>query len=255
MTVEALQVDKLNATLKIEGYPLDLVNALRRYAMSEVPTLAIEDVVIIENNSMVYDEIIAHRLGLIPLKTPKKYLEAEDAQLMMVLDVSADNSTRTVYSGDLVSVEDKEVKPTSNEIPIIKLGPKQNIKLEAYVRLGNGKKHSKYSPTSKSVVKPTPEIFIKNPKTEKAKQIVESCPRGVFDLKEGELVIKDLYACTYCEECLKVDRENIVIKEKPDSYIFSVESVGQLDAKDIVLEGINLIIKHLDEAEKKVDEL
>ena len=210
--------------MRIDSYPLDLVNGIRRYAMSEVPTLAIEDVVIIENSSLVYDEVIAHRLGLIPLRTPKKYLEAGQAQLMFVLDASADNATRTVYSGDLVSVEDKEVRPISNEIPIIKLAPKQNVKLEAYARLGKGKQHSKYSPTSKSV-------------------------------SGGELKVKNRYACTFCEECLKVDRESIQISEEPNSYILSIESIGQLEAKDIVLESVNLMIKDFDEFERRVDEI
>ncbi|MGC9208614.1 MAG: DNA-directed RNA polymerase subunit D [Nitrososphaeria archaeon] len=255
MTVEVIEHDKLNLTLRIDSYPLDLVNGIRRYAMSEVPTLAIEDVVIIENSSLVYDEVIAHRLGLIPLRTPKKYIEAGQAQLMFVLDASADNATRTVYSGDLVSVEDKEVRPISNEIPIIKLAPKQNVKLEAYARLGKGKQHSKYSPTSKSVVKPTPLIIIKNPKTHKAKEIAESCPRDVFEVSGGELKVKNRYACTFCEECLKVDRESIEISEEPNSYILSVESVGQLEAKDIVLESVNLMIKDFDEFERRVDEI
>jgi len=255
MTVEVLEKDKLNLTIKIEGYPLDLINGLRRYAMSEVPTLAVEDVVIIENSSLVYDEIIAHRLGLVPLKTPKKYLEMEDAQLMLVLDASANDSVRTVYSGDLVPVEDKEVKPVSNEIPILKLAPKQNIKLEAYAKLGKGKKHSKYSPTSKSIVKPTPVINIINPKTNSAKQIVDSCPRNVFEIINGNLVAKNPYACTFCEECLKVDRKNLEISEKPGSYILSIESIGQLEAKDIILESVNLIIKDLDEFNKRLEAL
>ncbi|MDP8023127.1 MAG: DNA-directed RNA polymerase subunit D [Nitrososphaeria archaeon] len=255
MTVEVLEKDKLNLTIKVEGYPLDLVNGLRRYAMSEVPTLAIEDVVFIENSSLVYDESLAQRLGLVPLKTPKKYLDMEDAQLMLVLDASAEDSVRTVYSGDLVPVEDKEVKPVSNEIPILKLAPKQNIKLEAYARLGKGKKHSKYSPTSKAIVKPTPVINIKNPKTENAKKIVDSCPRNVFEITDGNLIAKNPYSCTYCEECLKVDKESLEITEKPGSYIFGVESIGQLEAKDIVIESANLIIKDLDEIEKRLDSL
>src|SRR3989344_3740746 len=47
-----------------------LANAIRR-SLSEVPTLAIDEVEIYKNDSALYDEIVANRLGLIPLKTEK----------------------------------------------------------------------------------------------------------------------------------------------------------------------------------------
>ena len=51
---------------------LPIANALRRIMMTEVPSMAIEDVVFIENSSPMYDEVLAHRLGLVPLKTDLK---------------------------------------------------------------------------------------------------------------------------------------------------------------------------------------
>ncbi len=55
-------------------------------------------------------------------------------------------------SGELVS-EDEMVKPVSRDIPIVVLAPNQKLKFEAYARLGVGKAHAKWQPTSAAVVK------------------------------------------------------------------------------------------------------
>ncbi|MEM0123494.1 MAG: DNA-directed RNA polymerase subunit D [Conexivisphaerales archaeon] len=252
MAAKLLESQGGSLSIRIDEYDLNYANAIRRYIISEVPTLAIEDVVVIENSSLIYDEIIAHRLGLVPLKTPKKYLEQAGAQLMLVLDAKAEGGTRTVYSGELVSVEDKEVYPVSTEIPLLKLAKGQSIKIEAYARLGSGKKHSKFSPISKATVKPSPLVNVINDSTDKMKEIVDSCPRSVFYVKEGKLAVADEDACTFCMECVKVDAGSVEIKEKYNSYILSIESIGQHEARDALMMGINLIQRDLGELAEKV---
>ena len=155
--------DDFNLKIEFQGFPLVYVNALRRFAMIEVPVMAIDDVVIIENSSALYDELISHRLGLVPLKTDldsfvlpelcncESALGCVNCRVLLVLDVEAEDKPLTVYSGDLVSDGDI-VKPTSINIPILKLGPKQKIKLEAYAKLGQGKTHAKWIPTCASVI-------------------------------------------------------------------------------------------------------
>ena len=69
-----------------------------------------------------------------------------------MLDSEATDKTKIVTSGELVS-EDELVKPVSKEIPIIVLAPNQKLKFEAYARLGTGKDHAKWQPTSAAVVK------------------------------------------------------------------------------------------------------
>ena len=143
-------------------------NAIRRFAICEVPSMAIDEVVVLENSSVMYDELIAHRLGLIPLKTDlARYFLPEDCdcqsalgcpkcRVLLVLDVEAGNTTRVVNSGDLRS-EDEYIKPISDFIPIVKLAPRQAIKLEAYARLGKGKEHAKWQPATVSILKPISE--------------------------------------------------------------------------------------------------
>ena len=163
-SVELLEKDNERISVKFKNIPREYINALRRLAISEVPTLAIDEIVMIDNSSVVHDEAIAHRLGMIPLHTDlKRFVMPHDCdckstlgcsrcRVLLVLDAEATERTRIVTSGELKS-EDEEVKPVSDEIPILTLAPGQKIKFEAYARLGNGKNHAKWQPTSAAIVK------------------------------------------------------------------------------------------------------
>ncbi|MGQ9718959.1 MAG: DNA-directed RNA polymerase subunit D [Nitrososphaerales archaeon] len=166
--LQVLEQDEMKIRVIIKGIHRSYANAIRRFAISEVPTMAIDEVVILDNSSAMYDELIAHRLGLIPLRTDlTRYVLPEDCdckstlgcprcRVLLVLDAEAIDKTREVYSGELKS-EDEFVKPTNNFIPIVKLAPRQAIKLEAYAKLGKGKEHAKWQPTTVSVLKPVSE--------------------------------------------------------------------------------------------------
>src|SRR3989339_53402 len=81
MDIKLISKDDNKATLLLLDVNPVVVNTLRRLIMDEVPTLAIEDCEFIKNDSALYDEIIAHRLGLIPLKTDlKSYDKKEDCK-------------------------------------------------------------------------------------------------------------------------------------------------------------------------------
>jgi len=150
--------------VKFKNVPRQYVNSIRRISISEVPTCAIDDVVILENSSVMHDEAIAHRLGLIPLRTEldkfilpsecdcNNTLGCSKCRVVLVLNAESMDKTRVVTSGELIS-DSEYVKPVSNVIPIIVLAPGQKLKFEAYARLGIGKDHAKWQPTSVAVVK------------------------------------------------------------------------------------------------------
>jgi len=151
-------------TIKFNKVPRQYINAIRRLSISEVPAFAIDDVVILENSSVMHDEAVAHRLGLIPLRTDlKKFnlpqecscnssLGCTNCRVLLQLDAEAKDKTRTITTSELLS-EDDFVKPVSQNIPIIVLAPGQKLKFEAYARLGFGKDHAKWQPATISVVK------------------------------------------------------------------------------------------------------
>ena len=164
MKIEILE--KTDTVLKVDftNTPRSYANAIRRFSISEVPCMAIDEVVILENSSIMYDELISHRLGLVPLKTDlsrfvlpencdcESSLGCSQCRVLLVLDVEAKNGTLTVYCKDMVS-EDDYVIPNNPEIPIVKLSTGQRIKLEAYAKLGKGHEHAKWQPVCKSILK------------------------------------------------------------------------------------------------------
>ena len=162
--IDILQKEEERIVIKFSNVPRQYINAIRRLSISEVPTLAMDDVVILENSSVMHDEAIAHRLGLIPLRTDldrfvmphdcdcKSTLGCSKCRVLLVLDYEANEKTKVVTSGELLS-EDELVKPVSNDIPIVVLAPSQKLKFEAYARLGVGKDHAKWQPTSAAIVK------------------------------------------------------------------------------------------------------
>jgi len=152
-----------SVTIQLEGVDRSYANAVRRFCISEVPSMAIDDVVILENSSVLYDEILAHRLGMVPIRTdleryvlPEKCdcgspLGCNKCRVLLVLDATGKERVTTIYSGDLVS-EDREMRPISETIPLVKLARGQTVKLEAYARLGRGKEHAKWQPCTVAVL-------------------------------------------------------------------------------------------------------
>ncbi len=153
-------------SVKLKGVPLQYANALRRICLNGVPIFAIDTVDIIENSSVLPDEGLAHRLGLIPIKTdlsrfnePSKCecqseTGCSNCRVMLVLDSGDSDETRTVLSNELSS-EDDSVKPISDKIAIVQLTQGQRIKVECYARLGRGIEHAKWNSANISTLTDT----------------------------------------------------------------------------------------------------
>ena len=158
MDVKLLSKDPEAVRFVLSDVSPAFANALRRIMVSEVPVMAIDDVMILENNSVMYDEILAHRLGFIPVTTDQTYnlpedcsckseLGCEKCRASFSMEVEASDPVEVVYSSHL-KPENPDVRPVSERIPIVKLVQGQKIKLEAYARLGRGKVHAKWQPVS-----------------------------------------------------------------------------------------------------------
>ena len=164
--MEVVSKDSNKISVKLRDIPLQYANALRRVCLNGVPIFAIDTVDIIENSSVLPDEGLAHRLGLIPITTDlSRFNEPSECQcqsetgcsnckVMLVLDSGNSSSTRTVLSDELLS-EDGAIKPVSGKIPIVQLAPGQKIKIECYARLGRGTEHAKWNAANISTLTDT----------------------------------------------------------------------------------------------------
>jgi len=136
---------------RISGVDVKYLNALRRAIISEVPTMAIEKVTFYENSSILDDEILAHRLGLLPLKTDLKTYNfigectcrkkgCGKCTAILTIDVKG---PKTVYASDITST-DKNILPAYGKTPLVKITKDQGLKIEAVAQLGRGKDHIKW---------------------------------------------------------------------------------------------------------------
>lgn len=151
MEVKILKKNEREMSFSVKGITPAFANALRRIMIGEVPTMAIEWVDFKKNDSALPDEIIAHRLGLIPLTFDKKAYElpseckceGKGCSRCQVELVLKEKGPKVVYASDLKSSA-KDVKPVFEKIPIVELFEGEELQLEAIAQLGLGKEHVKW---------------------------------------------------------------------------------------------------------------
>jgi len=254
MEVKVLEKGKEDkVSFVLSNIDVEFANMLRRYMIEEVPVMAIEDVEFRKNNSILYDEIVAHRLGLIPLKTDlKSYNILEEckckgkgcARCSLKMTLSA-KGQKIVHAGEIKS-KDPKIKPVYQKTPIVKLLKGQDIELEASAVLGKGKEHIKWSPCV-AYYKYKPAIELTN-KCNNCGECIEKCPQKIFEMKNNKVVVNknNLLKCHLCNACLDICKKGGINKEeKNNEFVFYVESFGQLSCKEI-------IVAALDEFEKNI---
>lgn len=253
--VEIVDLNDSRITLTLEGYGVAFANALRRLATSDVPTMAVDFAYFYDNDTSVYDEIIAHRLGMTVLKSddaiykyraPEECRGAEppnpDCYVEIFLEKEVSDEAPTGYyvkAKDLV-LSDELVKPVHPETPITYLAPGQRIHMVAYARLGRGREHTKWSPASVAVLQYTPVVEVLGEASEECLSCLEAYPEVVEALKRGAGRVVytrniNTSALKYCSEgpCsgsirLTYDKERLIL---------TIESTGALAPERIVLEA------------------
>jgi len=271
LNLEVLEKDEYNLIFTIEGITVEMANALRRIILTEIPVMAVDEVIILKNDSPLYDEIIAHRLGMIPLKTDldtyKLPQECECGgygcplcQVSLTCEIhNTDSKPKTINSGDLKS-NDPKVIPVNDQIPILKIDRNDKFIIEAYCSLGTGKQHAKYSAVSNIYYRYFPEIEFDDSKCEKCPDkciVSRMCPKRLYDFSNNKKpnLVKDYWKeCDLCDACrTNCPKEAIKINIIDNKYIFFVESDGVLPFDVLISKTFEIFNEKIDEFEEKFE--
>ncbi len=257
MRMEVRVVDKTDFTARliIEGVDVAFMNSLRRIMLAEFPSMAIDEVVVLENSSVLNDELLVHRLGLIPLKTDldsynlpeectcKSEFGCNLCRATLTLEVEASDNVKTVYSRDLIP-NNPDIAPVADNIPIAKLAPTQKIKLEAYAKLGKGKEHAKWQPVSMCAYRHFPKVKINEKLCDACNECVEVCPKRILVDAGKKVEIRNITECTLCQDCVDACPKSpsaVEVSWDKDAFVLDIESNGGLSVERILLEALKIL--------------
>ena len=217
-------------------------NGIRRAMVADVPTMAIDSVRIVENSSVMFDEQIGLRLGLVPLSTPPGEFEIGES-VTLALDVEG---PETAYSGDLVSTEEL-VSPTIDSIPIIELKEGQRLEIEADAVLERGQSHAKHQGGIAVGYRHLQRVE----KVGELDSFDEAEPRilrGVIE-DDGELIPTSEFDHDLRERFPDAELE---IEDVPNAFVFHVETDGSMSVEELVTEAIGSLESRAEELKEAV---
>ncbi|MCX9010514.1 MAG: DNA-directed RNA polymerase subunit D [Candidatus Methanoperedens sp.] len=253
MELEIIELSERKARFVLSGVSAAFANALRRSITSEVPILAIDDVNIYDNTSVLFDEQLALRLGLIPLKADTtKYVSPQECKCegqgcplcQVSLTLSAEGP-KVMYSGDMIST-DPDVRPAEATVPIVELKEKHKVVIEAIARLGTGRSHSKWQAGIASGYKNMPAITVGE--CDQCGECIKACPRDILELNGNKVEVVDIIDCSICRLCEEAcDMNAIKVSEDPESFVMTFETSGSTTAAELAVQAAGSIKKRAEQ--------
>jgi len=216
-----------------------LINSIRRY-VNEIPVLAIDEVEISQNGSPLYDETLAHRMGLVPFKMEKAYKEDTEVKISL-----KKKGPGTIYSEDIKG----DAKVVYEKIPLTIVKGNQEMDIKGIARLGKGSYHTKYSPGF-IFYRNSTEVILEKSLLEQIKKV---CPKNEIKEKGDKIIVVDNLAqdvCDICEGIAEKNKKTAEVKIEKD-MIITVESFGQIEPKEIFKKAVEGLKDDLHSISKK----
>ncbi len=261
MKIEIVKLEKTYAKLKLSGTSTAIVNALRRTLVADVPKMAIEDVEFhlgtvqdeggkeYESLSPMFDEILSHRLGQVPIPTDldlfvrrdKCTCGGEGCPSCTIMFVLNKKGPCTVYSGDLEPVADPKWRVVDDLIPLVKLGEGQSPLIYATAQLGTGNEHAKWTPVAGIGFYKFPKVTFDHAKIDDPATLAKSCPRNLLFVEGSKVVIPHPEECPACMACVEAGEGSVEVDFEPNAFVFFFETDGSLTALRALKEALKIL--------------
>eukprot|EP00949_MAST-11_sp_MAST-11-sp1_P001210 g1210.t1 len=280
LRTEILEMDDEHAVFELAGIDASIANALRRIMIAEVPTMAITEVNVKRNSSVMQDEVLVSRLGLIPLRVdPNRFEErpansrdftdantlvfnlkvmctAKPGRVPRKIDTDYDDlENGQVFSSAMTWVPQgrqgswfKDVRPVHEDILLTKLRPGQELDLELYAMKNSGSVHAKYSPVCTASYRQMPKVWLSEDVfDDRAARLNELMP-NVFDIQSTsdgrrKAVVRESRNCTMSKNFMAEEdlARAVHVERVPNHYIFSVETTGQISPAEIFTQALDIL--------------
>ncbi len=276
MKIDILEMTQTKAQFVISETNPSFANALRRTIVADVPKMAIDNVefhlgpIMDEKNtayesvSPLFDEAVAHRLGLIPVPTDldafnfraKCTCNGEGCPNCTIMYSLNKKGPCTVYSGDLEPVGDPKFRIKDDLIPIVKLAEDQALLIYATAELGTGRQHAKWQAALGAGYRYFAKIEIEHSKCDLGGSCVKVCPKGVLVKEDKKIVVKHPERCNLCNSCVEVcDAGVIKVTSDPTKVLFRFETDGSLQAKEVLMRGLKTLEERFENLREQVSGL
>jgi len=262
MKLEIQEMTATKGTIVFSETDPSVVNAVRRTMMVDVPKMAIEKIEFhmgaimdeegkeYESISPLFDEIVAHRLGLLPVPTDLETFvtkenctcNGEGCPSCTIMYSINKKGPCTVYSGDLEPLGGAKFGIKEDLIPIVKLMDGQAILAYATAQISIGKEHAKYSPVCGAGYRYSAKIKLNSSKCDLDEACIEHCPKDVFVKEAKKIVIAHPERCNLCMACVeKCEMDCLKVEEDPSRIIFSYETDKSMSAKELILIALKIL--------------
>ncbi len=282
MKVNVLKMEDYYAQVEFKDVNYSFVNSIRRSLVSMVPCLALHEIDFhmgslgsyvdeesgdereYESISAMFNEIVAHRIGMLPVPTDEKTIEAfgdsidDDTKQPDIMYSLHKQGPCTVYSGDLepVSGDTSLVIPETN-VPLVKLAEGQAILVYAKAKIGNAQKHTKWQCAVAPRFYQAPTINVSSGKGSKA--IFDIIDKKNFKKKGKSHVIDNPVEAHEALRKLeqlwndKEAKEAMEVSTKKDHFIFEFETNGAMKAKLALEQALKALDGHCNEFASAMD--
>ena len=278
MDIEIIEMAERKAKFILRNSSPAMANALRRTLLSDIPKMAIDKVEFhlgpimyddkeYESVTPLFDEIIAHRLGMVPVPTDLNLFcpqsecvcGGEGCPNCTIMYSLNKIGPCTVLSGDLEPLGNPDLRVKDEFIPIVELTDGQAVLIYATAVMGTAKKHVKWQVANGVGYKYLPQIAI-DEGMESDEEVLECaaiCPKKVFEVEDGKLVIKNPLDCSLCRACTDHlgERGGITVKGDEKNFFFKFETDGSLTAQQALDKAVEILADEAKDFKAQLEQL